>query len=191
MYIIVFLYWFIQIILTILLYYFSFKILLFLYTMTPWYKGNVPYVPTRAKVLKKGFKLLKIKENDNVVDIGSGDGRFIIYGAKRIKANFTGIEFNMVLWIISLVKVLFVRKRGDIAWIRGNYMNVPLSGFNKVFLFNMPSQIKILLPKLKKELKPGTLLFSGMFPLQSSSFKLIEIFREKKHKHYLYEFVGG
>lgn len=172
-----------------LLYYFSFKMLLIMYTMTPLYKGRVPYVPTRTKFLKKGFEMLNVEENDNVVDIGSGDGRFVIYGAKRVDARFTGIEINMVLWIVSRVRNFFTWKKGKVTWVRGNYMDIPLSGFNKVFLFNMPSQIKILLPKLKKELKPGTLLLSEMFQLKSSSFILMKKYSDKRHNLYLYERV--
>lgn len=82
--IVIFLYWFIQIVLIILLYYFSFKVLLLIYTLTPLYKGKVPYVPTRTKILQKGFELLRIEENDNVVDIGSGDGRFVKIGRAHV-----------------------------------------------------------------------------------------------------------
>jgi len=185
-----YIYWGSQIVLMLLLYYFSFKVLLVIYTMTPLYKGKVPYVPTRIKFLKKGFEMLNINEGDNVVDIGSGDGRFVIYGARRVKAKFTGIEINVILWLSSLVKEFFVRKKGDIVWVHDNYMNVALSEFNKVFLFSTPRQIKILLSKLRKELKPGTLLLSETFPLKVSSFRLVEEFCHKNHKLYLYERVG-
>jgi len=45
--------------------------------------GKVPYVPSN-KVFKEVIKHMEIKEGDKVLDIGSGDGRVLIYASSRI-----------------------------------------------------------------------------------------------------------
>src|SRR5688572_31198027 len=54
---------------------------------------DVVWVPTPQTTVDKMLELAKITPQDNLIDLGSGDGRLVIAAAKRgLKAH--GIEYN-------------------------------------------------------------------------------------------------
>ncbi len=178
-----------QVILILLTAYFIGKITLIITSWSPLYKGNAPYVPTRRDLFRKAFKMLDIKEGDQVVDLGSGDGQLLIYGANRVNATFTGYEINILLAIVTKIKMFFTKpfRKGKIVFIHGNYTVPSLEKFNKVYIFSLGSLVKRVLPKLEKELKKGTRVMCVMFPMESSYFKLIAEEGPKRYRLHLYE----
>lgn len=168
--------------------YLSISVLFIMYTLSPLYRDKVPYVPTRKKFMKKGFDLLAITTKDNVIDLGSGDGQFVLYGASKVGAEFTGIEYNRILYTISCMKSRVSRKKGKVSLIRGDYFKENLRKYTKVFLFSMPTELAKLVPKLEAELAKGTRVLSVMFPLVSKRFTCISS-TEGSYRVYLYERV--
>ena len=181
-------YWLIQIVMAVLLLYFSIKILVILNTLSPWYKGDLPYVPSDNRLMKQAFAMLDVRKGDRVVDLGSGDGKFLIYGARKIDAVFVGVEINSFLWALSTVKSKLSLKRGSVNIKKASFWNEDLSQYDRLFLFNMPSVLKKLVKKFDSELKRGVLVVSVMFPIESERLKLIDT-QGKKDKVFLYEVV--
>lgn len=181
----------IQILLVFGIMYYIGKLLLISLTVAfcrkPWLS---PYVPTRPRFHKHAFQMLNIKPGDRVVDLGSGDAGFLLYGAKRVNAEFVGVEINWFLVVLSYIKSLFSFKKGSVEIVRSDFLNVPLGRYNKIFIFSMPSQMDFLKPKFKKELRKGTLILSVMFPVKATFLKLVETAGEEKYKLFLYEMTG-
>ena len=46
-------------------------------------KGDVVYVPTPQIVVDEMLGMAKVNANDYLIDLGSGDGRFVITAAKK------------------------------------------------------------------------------------------------------------
>lgn len=157
------------------------------YTMSPQYKGRVPFVPTKRKLLEAAFEMLDIKEGEKVVDIGSGNGQFLTYGAHRVEASFTGIELQKLLVLISRIRSLLTLKRGTIEIISGNYFDHTFESYDKIFMFNMPSEMKTLIPKLAREVPLDVRIASIIFPIESEYFELIETIEKGKDKVFLYK----
>jgi cyclopropane fatty-acyl-phospholipid synthase-like methyltransferase len=56
---------------------------------------EVPFVPTKEKVVAAMLKLANVKDGDTVYDLGCGDGRIAIAAVKGFKAKRgLGIDFN-------------------------------------------------------------------------------------------------
>jgi len=53
-----------------------------------------PYVPTPQSVVDEMLRLADVREEDFVVDLGSGDGRIPIAAAKRFGARALGVEYD-------------------------------------------------------------------------------------------------
>lgn len=66
---------------------------------------GAPYVPTHKVAVKRALKLLPLKAGDLVVDLGSGDGVFVLAAAKS-GFRALGYEINPVLYAISLLRSL-------------------------------------------------------------------------------------
>ncbi len=111
------------------------------------------YVPTpKAQVLRM-LDLAEAGSNDLLVDLGSGDGRFVIEAAKRgIPA--LGIELNPFLFLWSQIQV---RRLGlkKAQFKLGNFWTEDLSKATVVIMF-LPIFTKKLEEKLRRELKRGS-----------------------------------
>lgn len=76
---------------------------------------GAPYLPTLKAQQASALQLLDLKKGSTVLDIGSGDGRFLLLAAKNgYKA--IGIEANPVLVIISYIVCFRERKNVNIIW---------------------------------------------------------------------------
>src|SRR5712672_3150274 len=48
-----------------------------------WDDGTVPYVVTPMEIVERMLRMAEVGAADNVIDLGSGDGRIVIEAAKR------------------------------------------------------------------------------------------------------------
>ena len=145
---------------------------------------GAPAVFTKRKTAQKMIDLLDLKPGQNMIDLGSGDGRLIINAGKNnLKA--TGIEINPYLVVLSCALILLNGQIGRVKVKWSSYWNVDLSGFDGVTVYGIPSMMKKLSIKFKKELKKGTPVVSNTF--QIPDLKLVKTEVSGKDKIYLYK----
>ena len=133
----------------------------------PTRRPDVIYVPTPEAVVEAMLQVAGVTKNDTVYDLGCGDGRIPVtaakkYGAKgvcfdidpeRIKEANENVAKNNVG---NLVKV-----------VHADLFEQDLSGATVITLYLLPSLNVKLMPKLMKELKPGTRIVSHAFDMGS------------------------
>jgi len=133
-----------------------------------------PFVPTRAKEMQTVFNLSGASKNRKMVDLGSGDGRLVIYFAERgIESH--GYEINPLLYLFS--KFQISRKRlKDTAHVHlKSFWKADLREADVIVVFGIGHIMNKLERKLKNELKPGSIVISNTF-----KFKNLNL--EKKDK---------
>lgn len=145
---------------------------------SPW----SPWWRTNKKVARAAVKLLNISAKDVVYELGSGDGEFILtavseFGAKK----GVGIEIDHLRYWVSVLKQK-IRRVSGAEFIRGDFKKVKLKDATVVYFYLVPAVIKRILPKLKKELKPGTRIVSLKYKVP---LKIVK--EDRKNKLYLYE----
>lgn len=87
-------------------------------------KISKEFAVTRQKGWEEFDKFLDyIKENDQVVDIGCGNGRFCKYLSTKIKTNYIGIDNNQKLLEIA-------NQENDAKFILGDFLKIPLKDEN-------------------------------------------------------------
>lgn len=140
---------------------------------------TTPFYPTNLKKLRKMVELAKLKKDDQIIDLGSGDGRFVLYLASK-GYNVRGVEINPFFVLITnfLLLVTGNFKRGRVYWKDATKMD--LQNYDVVFTYLYPKYIDILKPKFKKELKKGSRIISNTFQLKGWTPK------EESDKLYLY-----
>lgn len=142
---------------------------------SPWWRTN------RKAALAAG-KLSKIEKEDIVYELGSGDGEFILTTAKKFKVKkAVGIEIEHTRYIYSKIRKQ-ISKSKNVEFIRKDFKKVKLSEATVIYFYLVPSVIKRILPKLKRELKPGTRIVSYRYQVQ-----LPLTAEDKKNKMYLYK----
>ena len=76
---------------------------------------GAPYLPTLKKQQNKALEILELKQGQTVLDLGCGDGRFLLAAAKcGYKA--VGIEANPLLVIVAYFVTIKYRKTVSVKW---------------------------------------------------------------------------
>lgn len=143
---------------------------------------GAPYAATRKQKMNMMLDLLQLTTRDKFVDLGSGDGRFVIAAAKR-GVNSCGYEMNPILVIISRnnIRKKKLSDKAKIYW--KSYWNVNLHEYNAVAVFGIKHIMPSLGKKLKKELKEGGRVVSNhfKFPNWEESGEKENLYLYKKH----------
>jgi cyclopropane fatty-acyl-phospholipid synthase-like methyltransferase len=124
------------------------------------------YIPLPLSTIRKMLKLAKLKKSDLLYDLGAGDGRVIITAAKEFGCKAVGIERSAFLAAICRWRVKKEGLQDKVKVIEKNYFDVDLSKATVITAYLSKKQNKLLVPKLKKELKKGTRIVSAshIFP---------------------------
>lgn len=136
---------------------------------------GAPYVPTRQLDIEEIFKNIKNSKKSKFVDLGSGDGKLVLYAAK-LGYQSTGYEINPILWMISNFRV---RKYPNAKVILSNMWSADISNADLVFCFLASKYMNKLEKKLNQEMKTGSIFVSYVFELPTKKPYL-------KHKNTLY-----
>lgn len=131
---------------------------------SPWQEGkDVPWVPTPDKLVNKMLEIANVSEDDFLVDLGSGDGRFVIAAAK-LGARALGIEFNPDLVELSKKNAEAAGVTDRTEFVEADFFEYDFSEATVITMFLLTSINLDLRPRLL-ELKPGTRILSNTFSM--------------------------
>src|SRR6187399_2348565 len=126
---------------------------------------DVIFVPTPQEVVDAMLKLAKVSATDVVYDLGSGDGRIPITAARTYGARGVGIDIDPQR-IKEATENLKTAGVGDkVKFLNQDLFTTNISEATVVTLYLLPSLNVKLIPKLNKELKPGTRIVSHAFDM--------------------------
>ena len=127
---------------------------------------DVIYVPTPPEVVDAMLKVANVRQGDVLYDLGSGDGRIPIMAVKKYNVTrATGIEINPER-IMEAQENLKVAGVGDRVRFRNeDLFEANFSDATVVTLYLLPALNIKLLPKLLRDLKPGTRVVSHAFAM--------------------------
>jgi ribosomal protein L11 methylase PrmA len=126
---------------------------------------DVIYVPTPQEVVDAMLKLAKVTSSDVVYDLGSGDGRIPITAARTYGARGVGIDIDpqRIKEAQENLKNSGVGER--VKFLNQDLFTTDISEATVVTPYLLPSLNLKLMPKLNKELKPGTRIVSHAFDM--------------------------
>ena len=130
-------------------------------------KPDVIYVPTPQAIVDAMLKMARVTSTDVVYDLGSGDGRIPITAARVYGATAVGIDIDpqRISEANSNAREAGVTER--VRFIAADLFTADISQATVVTLYLTPSLNTKLLPKLNKELKPGTRVVSHRFEMRN------------------------
>ena len=124
---------------------------------------DVLYVPTPQAAVEAMLDVAKVRADDIVYDLGSGDGRIVITAAKKYGAHGVGIEIDPVMVKKAKDNAAAAGVSDRVRFVTGDLFSSSISDATVVTLYLLQSINERLRPKLVRELKPGARIVSHMF----------------------------
>jgi SAM-dependent methyltransferase len=121
---------------------------------------DVKYVPTPQPVVDAMLRLARVTSGDVVYDLGSGDGRIPIAAAKTYGARGVGIEIDPFVLREAFDNLKKAGVGDRVRFLNQDLFTADISAATVVTLFLMPKLNLQLIPKFKRELRPGTRIVS-------------------------------
>jgi len=128
---------------------------------------DVIFVPTPQSVVDAMLKMAKVTKDDVVYDLGCGDGRIVVTAAKQFGARGVGIDIDPKRIQESNANAAAAGVTDRVKFLNTDIFadSTNLSEATVVTLYLLPSLNVKLLPKLRRELKPGTRIVSNSFAM--------------------------
>ena len=148
----------------VLLVAFTIGVVWWLYWQTkPTFHRGGPYVPSRPETVKKMIELAKLKAEDVVYDLGSGDGRIIFDAVQATDCRGIGIEIDPWLVNQSNARAKNLHLSDRATFTQEDFWKTNVSDASVIFLFQISFSMKKLEQKLRSELRPGARIVSNYF----------------------------
>jgi protein-L-isoaspartate O-methyltransferase len=150
---------------------------------------QVPYVPTPQDIVDKMLELAKVKSDDVVYDLGSGDGRFVITAVQKFGAHAVGVEINPDLYRQSSARIKELGLDDHAHIVCDDMFYVTVRPATVVVLYLLTSFNEKLRPKLERELHSGTRIVAHDFQVPGWDPDQVVDLNSKNgipHKLYLY-----
>lgn len=122
---------------------------------------DVQWVPTPPELVEKMLDLAGLTPQDRLVDLGSGDGVFVIAAARR-GARAWGIEYDRNLVEYSKRKAAEAGVESRTKFVRGDIFKTDFSDATVVTTFLLPS-MNLRLRATFLAMKPGTRIVANTF----------------------------
>lgn len=169
-------------------------ILLLLVILSFIWPPDSPWAPrwrTKRDVARIALKLAKVDKNDELYELGCGDGEVVLSAARDFGANATGIEIDPVRALIARVRVKYNKLSSKVKILRKDFKQVDLSEATIIYMYLVPSGIKKLIPKFKDELPTNTKIISYRYklPLEKKEQNIRLVKEDSTQKIYIYNFT--
>ena len=125
---------------------------------------DVVWVPTPDDVVQRMLEVTKVTPKDIVYDLGAGDGKIAI-AAGKLGATSVGIEYNPAMAKLAQCYVQAEGLTAKTRIVQGDVFESDFRDATVVTMYLLPHLNLKLLPKLLKELKPGTRIVSHAFSM--------------------------
>jgi len=126
---------------------------------------DVHYVPTPQPVVDAMLAMAKVTDKDVVYDLGCGDGRIPITAATKYGARGVGIDIDPKRIEEANQNAKAAGAVDKVTFRLADLFESDIHDATVVTLYLLPSLNVRLMPKLQKELKPGTRVVSHSFDM--------------------------
>jgi len=121
--------------------------------------------PTDPVTMKQLLYLSEIQPGERLVDLGCGDGRFVVAAARDFGALATGFEIDPFRVFYAKMWILLARLSDRAKVVRGNMYKVDVSDADVVILFLSATSNFRLQKRLREQLRDGARVVSYYHPM--------------------------
>ncbi|PJE61568.1 hypothetical protein COU87_03890 [Candidatus Roizmanbacteria bacterium CG10_big_fil_rev_8_21_14_0_10_39_12] len=159
---------------------------LYLISLSYSWLSGAPYVATKRKSLAKIIEHAHIQDGQNIIELGSGDGRFLQAVAKKYSITGLGVDVNP----LPIFKARFLARIQKISTIKFKIQNIKdtnLSNADLIYAYLLPKFIKTIESQLLKQTKKGVMIASHAFKIDYLEKYLVDTVKGETFKTYFYK----
>jgi ribosomal protein L11 methylase PrmA len=145
--------------------------------------GQSGYAGSPLECVEAALDVAGTSPSSVVYDIGSGDGRVVVFAAKKYKCRTVGIEFDKNL--AELSKETARRNKVSIEIRCEDAFKSDLSKATVIYLYHQAEFLK----KLKPQLKTGVIVVCLDCPLPWLNEKPVRVIKVDEHEHSIYRYM--
>jgi len=124
---------------------------------------DAPYVATASEVVDAMLALARVRPEDFVIDLGSGDGRILISAARSNGARGLGVDIDQARIVEANANARAAGVTGLVTFRREDLFQTPLAEADIVTLY-LTQEVNIRLrPRILAEMRAGTRVVSHDF----------------------------
>ncbi len=150
----------------------------------------VPFVPSTNLTAEKVVELLKINENDKIIDLGCGDGRIVFKAVEMKNCSGIGIDINKDLIDECNKKVIKEKLDNKLSFYVDDFSrdNFDFYNCNCICFYLVPKILKIIENKIKNYIRQNRnrRVVSIRFPFRN----LIPTYIDETMKLYYYDYAS-
>ncbi|MBN1294450.1 MAG: class I SAM-dependent methyltransferase [Candidatus Latescibacteria bacterium] len=159
------------------------------YAIAQDWEYDVPFVPTKQKVVEEMLNMAGVNENDILYDMGCGDGRIVITAAKEKGAHGVGIDIDPERIRESNENAEKAGVTDKVKFIEMDLFEADISEATVVSLYLLTEVNLRLRPKLLRELKPGTRVVSHNYAMGNWDYEDYKEIMAEFDEHYVYFWI--
>ena len=126
---------------------------------------DVIWVPTPDGVVERMLRMAQVSAQDQLVDLGSGDGKIVIMAARKFGVRGQGIEYNPDMVELSRCLAREAAVTGMTRFDQGDIFKSDFSQASVVTMYLLPELNLRLRPILFQKMRPGTRIVSHQFTM--------------------------
>jgi SAM-dependent methyltransferase len=126
---------------------------------------DVPYVVTDMQVVDAMLGMARVRPNDYVLDLGSGDGRILIAAARSHGARGLGVDIDPARVDEAKANARDAGVSARVTFRRQDLFETPLAEADVLALYLLPEINLRLRPRILAEMRPGTRVVSHDFDM--------------------------
>ena len=126
------------------------------------------FVGSDPKNVERMVRIANLKDNDVVIDLGSGDGR-IVFAAAEANPTVRGIGVDIDAKLVGQANAA-AEKSGvsnRVQFLHRNVFDTDLSKVDVIFMWLFPELMRLLRPKILDEARPGTRVVAALWDMGS------------------------
>lgn len=136
-----------------------FFLLVLSWILVPAFYG-LPSKPTNPDRIRKALRLVDLKKDEVLYDLGAGDGRVLFIAAGEFGAQAVGVEVGPVQWAWIRLKIVLGGLGGRVRIKLRDLYKTDLGDADVLYFYGTSREVRKLAPYLKEQMKTGARLVS-------------------------------
>ena len=126
---------------------------------------DAPYVTTDYSVVDAMLAMAEVRPGDQVIDLGSGDGRILIAAARSHGARGLGVDIAPARIREATANAQAARVADRVQFRRQDLFRTPLGDADVVTLYLTDEVNRRLRPRILEQMRPGTRVVSHQYDM--------------------------